>query len=193
MLEPLTLHFGFAIDTPWEDLPEGLQHVILHGSGREEIPFHYLGEGGRKVIRRHRFDGVIPSLERRYKESESQLIREELARYIATSPCPECGGSRLRIEARNVTIHGRTLHDLSRLPIRQTLVFFDELKLTGNRAQVAQVLEGAQQAVVVALVQADGGLVQHVHDAGEAGADLARQADALGLAAGQGVGGTFQG
>jgi len=138
MLESLALHYGFDIDTPWEDLPEGIHHILLHGSGREEIPFNYLADGGRKVIRRHRFDGVIPSLERRYKESESQLIREELARYIATSPCPECGGARLRIEARNVTIHGWTLHDLSRLPIRQTLKFFDELRLTGQRAQVAE-------------------------------------------------------
>ncbi|MEW5788100.1 MAG: excinuclease ABC subunit UvrA [Pseudomonadota bacterium] len=138
MLESLALHFGFDMDRPWEDLPEGLQQIILHGSGREEIPFHYLGEGGRKVIRRHRFDGVIPSLERRYKESESQLIREELARYIASRPCPECGGSRLRIEARNVTVGSWTLHDLSRLPIRQTLAFFDGLQLEGNRAQVAE-------------------------------------------------------
>jgi excinuclease ABC subunit A len=137
MLESLALHFGFDMDRPWEDLPEGLQQIILHGSGQEEIPFHYLGEGGRRVIRRHRFDGVIPSLERRYKESESQLIREELARYIASRPCPECGGSRLRIEARHVTVGGWTLHDLSRLPIRQSLAFFDALKLEGNRAQVA--------------------------------------------------------
>ena len=137
MLESLALHFGFDIDTPWEDLPEDVRHVLLHGSGREEIPFHYLGDGGRKVVRRHRFDGVIPSLERRYKESESQLVREELARYIATSPCPECGGARLRLEARNVTVGSWTLHDLSRLPIRQTLAFFDVLKLEGHRAQVA--------------------------------------------------------
>ena len=137
MLESLALHYGFDMDTPWQDLPEGLHQILLHGSGREEIPFHYLGEGGRKVIRRHRFDGVIPSLERRYKESESQLIREELARYIATRPCPDCGGARLRLEARNVIVDGQTLHDLSRLPIRQALKFFDELKLEGKRAQVA--------------------------------------------------------
>ncbi len=137
MLESLALHYGFDIDTPWEELPKGIQQIILHGSGREEIPFHYLGDGGRKIIRRHRFDGVLPSLERRYRESESQLVREELARYIATSPCPECGGARLRVEARNVTLQGWTLHDLSRLPIRQTLAFFDELRLEGHRAQVA--------------------------------------------------------
>jgi len=138
MLESLAQHYGFDIDTPWEDLPEAIRHIILHGSGREEIAFQYLGEGGRKTTRKHRFDGVIPSLERRYRESESQLLREELAKFIATRPCPECGGSRLRIEARHVTIGGTTLHELSHLPIRQTLKFFDELKLTGHRAQVAE-------------------------------------------------------
>ncbi len=138
MLEGLARHYGFDIETPWEDLPEGIRQIVLFGGGHEEIAFQYLGEGGRKVTRRHRFDGVIASLERRYKESESQLLREELAKYIATRPCPECGGARLRVEARNVTIAGWTLHDLSRLPIRQTLAFFNDLKLEGSRAQVAE-------------------------------------------------------
>ncbi|MEW6676366.1 MAG: excinuclease ABC subunit UvrA [Pseudomonadota bacterium] len=138
MLESLAQHYGFDIDTPWEELPEAIRHIILHGSGRDEIAFQYLAEGGRKTTRKHRFDGVIPSLERRYKESESQLMREELSKFIATRPCPECGGSRLRIEARNVTIGGATLHQLSHLPIRQTLRFFDELQLSGHRAQVAE-------------------------------------------------------
>jgi excinuclease ABC subunit A len=138
MLESLAQHYGFDIDTPWEELPEAIRHIILHGSGRDEIAFQYLAEGGRKTVRKHRFDGVIPSLERRYKESESQLMREELSKFIATRPCPECGGSRLRIEARNVTIGGATLHQLSHLPIRQTLKFFDELQLSGHRAQVAE-------------------------------------------------------
>ncbi len=138
MLESLALHYGFDIDTPWDELPPGIRHVILHGSGREEIAFQYLGEGGRKTMRKHRFDGVIPSLERRYKESESQLLREELAKLIATRACPECEGSRLRLEARHVTIGGATLHQLSHLPIRQSLAFFQELQLTGQRAQVAE-------------------------------------------------------
>ena len=138
MLESLAMHYGFDIDTPWEDLPEAIQQIILHGSGRDEIAFQYLGEGGRKTTRKHGFDGVIPSLQRRYKESESQQLREELAKFIATRPCPECEGSRLRIEARNVTIGGATLHQLSHLPIRKTLNFFKELKLQGNRAQVAE-------------------------------------------------------
>ncbi|HNQ05307.1 MAG TPA: excinuclease ABC subunit UvrA [Thiobacillaceae bacterium] len=138
MLESLALHYGFDIDTPWEDLPEAIRHIILQGSGREEIAFQYLGESGRRTTRRHRFDGVIPSLERRYRESESQLMREELAKLIATRACPECEGSRLRLEARHVTLGGATLHQLSRLPIRQSLEFFGGLRLSGNRAQVAE-------------------------------------------------------
>ena len=137
MLESLAMHYGFDLDSPWHDLSPAIQHVVLYGSGQEEIPFLYLGDAGRKVTRKHPFDGVLHSLERRYKESESQVIREELAKFIASKPCPECGGSRLRIEARNVLIGGNTLHDLSRLPIRQTLTFFANLQLVGNRAQVA--------------------------------------------------------
>jgi excinuclease ABC subunit A len=138
MLESLALHYGFDIDTPWEALPEKVQQVVLYGSGGEQIPFHYLGEGGRRVTRRHAFDGVIPTLERRYRDAESQLLKEELAKLIATRPCPECGGSRLRREARHVTVGGQTLHELARLPIRQCLAFFENLHLTGQRAQVAE-------------------------------------------------------
>ena len=137
MVESLAMHYGFDIDTPFENLPASIQETVLHGSGREPIAFHYIGDGGRKVTRKHAFDGVIPTLERRYKESESQLVREDLARYIASCPCPECGGSRLRLEARNVLVGGRTLHDLSRLPIHQSLSFFGELTLAGHKAQVA--------------------------------------------------------
>ena len=138
MLESLALHYGFDIDTPYEDLPESTQEKVLHGSGGEAIAFHYLSEGGKRVTRKHTFDGVIPTLERRYRESESQLVREDLAKYIATQPCPECEGSRLRVEARHVTISGQTLHALSRLPIKQALTFFDSLTLQGQRAQVAE-------------------------------------------------------
>jgi excinuclease ABC subunit A len=137
MLESLAMHYGFDIETAYDQLPESVHDVILHGSGHEAIPFIYMGENGRRTTRKHTFDGVIPTLERRYKESESQMVREDLAHYIASCPCPECGGSRLRLEARNVTVGGRTLHDLSRLPIHQSLKFFDELALTGQKAQVA--------------------------------------------------------
>ena len=137
MLEALALHYGFDIDTPYENLPPAIQEMILYGSGHEIITFRYLGDGGRQVTRKHAFDGVIPTLERRYRESESQLVREDLAHYIATRPCPECGGSRLRLEARNVMVGGHSLHELARLPIHQSLQFFAELRLTGHKAQVA--------------------------------------------------------
>ncbi len=137
MLTDLALHYGFDIEAAFEELPERVREIVLYGSGGEVIPFHYLGEGNRKVTRQHSFDGVIPILEKRYKDAESQLLREELAKYIASRPCPECEGSRLRIEARHVTIGGQTLHALSHLPIRQTLAFFEQLQLTGHRAQVA--------------------------------------------------------
>jgi excinuclease ABC subunit A len=112
-------------------------HPAARLAAGRKIPFHYLNDGGKKVIRRHRFDGVVPSLERRYKETESQLMREELAKLHRHQPCPDCGGSRLRIEARNVTIHGGPCTTSRACRIRQTLKFFDELTLEGNRAQVA--------------------------------------------------------
>ncbi len=137
MVEALAMHYGFDIDTPYENLPPAVQEMILHGSGHEIITFRYPGDGGRQVTRKHAFDGVIPTLERRYRESESQLVREDLAHYIATRPCPECGGSRLRLEARNVMVGGHSLHELARLPIHQSLKFFAGLSLAGHKAQVA--------------------------------------------------------
>ena len=137
MIEALAFHYGFDIETVWEDLPERVRDIVLLGSGSELISFHYLGENGRAQARKHTFDGVIPTLERRYKESESQMVREDLAKYIASRTCPECEGSRLRREARHVTLGGAHLHELAHLPIRTCLAFFEGLKLDGYRAQVA--------------------------------------------------------
>ncbi len=137
MIEALAQHYGFDIETVWEDLPERVRDIVLLGSGSELISFHYLSESGRAQPRKHVFDGVIPTLERRYKESESQMVREDLAKYIASRTCPECEGSRLRREARHVTLGGAHLHELAHLPIRTCLAFFEGLKLDGYRAQVA--------------------------------------------------------
>ena len=137
MIEALAFHYGFDIETRWEDLPERVREIILWGSGSELISFHYLSENGRAQPRKHTFDGVIPTLERRYKESESQMVREDLAKYIASRTCPECDGSRLRREARHVTLGCTHLHELAHLPIRACLAFFEGLKLDGYRAQVA--------------------------------------------------------
>ena len=137
LLEALAQHYGFDLDMPWEHLPQTVREMVLNGSGREQITFHYLGAGSRAQPRKHSFEGVIPTLEKRYKDSESQLVREDLAKFIATRPCPECEGARLRREARYVTVGGQTLHALSHLPIRAALDFFAGLSLSGQRAQVA--------------------------------------------------------
>ena len=137
MLESLARHYKFDLDTAFEDLPKKIRNVILHGSGQELINFAYYSERGGTHKRRHAFEGVIPNMERRYRETDSNTVREELAKYLGAQPCEECGGSRLRIEARHVTIEGKAIHDLTRLPIGGTLDFFRDLKLEGARREIA--------------------------------------------------------
>ncbi|CAG4884092.1 ATPase and DNA damage recognition protein of nucleotide excision repair excinuclease UvrABC [Georgfuchsia toluolica] len=137
MLESLAEHYGFDIDMPFEALPEETRRIVLYGSGREQIRFKYLNEKGTRFDRSHVFEGIIPSLERRYRETDSQMVREELAKYLNAKPCPECHGMRLRREARHVFIGGRTIADISHLALGICRDFFSELKLTGHRAQVA--------------------------------------------------------
>ncbi len=138
MLQSLAMHYGFEIDLPFEMLPERVRHVVLHGSGREAIPFIYVNERGAKVTREHPFEGIIPNLERRYRETDSQAVREELAKYQANQPCPHCHGTRLRKEARNVRVADRTLHELNQLPLKVTLSWFDSLAFTGQKQAVAE-------------------------------------------------------
>jgi len=137
MLESLARHYKFDIDTPFEELPKKIRDVILHGSGQEMINFAYHSERGGTHKRKHAFEGVIPNMERRYRETDSNTVREELAKYLGAQPCEECGGSRLRIEARHVTIDGKAIHDLTRLPIGGTLDFFKHLRLEGARREIA--------------------------------------------------------
>jgi excinuclease ABC subunit A len=137
MLESLARHYKFDLDTAFEDLPKKIRDVVLHGSGQELINFAYYSERGGTHKRKHTFEGVIPNMERRYRETDSNTVREELAKYLGAQPCEECGGSRLRIEARHVTIEGKAIHDLTRLPIGGTLGFFKELKLEGARREIA--------------------------------------------------------
>ncbi|RMD78415.1 MAG: excinuclease ABC subunit UvrA, partial [Gammaproteobacteria bacterium] len=136
LLMALARHYGFDLDTPFRELPEGIRRVILYGSGEEAIEFHYLTERGT-VRRRHPFEGVIPNMERRYRETTSTAVREELARYLSERPCPECGGSRLRREARHVLVGGRSLPEVSALPIEEALAFFAGLRLGGQRGEIA--------------------------------------------------------
>ena len=133
----LARHYKFDIDAPWEQLPEGIQHAVLHGSGDEQITFRYLTETGGSVARKHRFEGILPNLERRYRETESPAVREELAKFISQRPCPDCHGERLNRSARNVFVGDNNLPHLTALPIDQSLQFFHELKLAGWRGEIA--------------------------------------------------------
>jgi excinuclease ABC subunit A len=138
MLQSLARHYKFDIEQPWEMLDERLQKLILHGSGKEKIAFHYPGERGRTAVKEHPFEGVVPSLERRYRETDSLAVREELAKLINLQTCPECGGARLRREARHVRLADQTLYDISRWPLNRTLEFFHALKLEGAKGQIAE-------------------------------------------------------
>jgi excinuclease ABC subunit A len=137
MLQSLAAHYGFEADTRWRDLPPHIQQAILYGSGKEKIPFRYLTERGGRVTREHAFEGILPNLERRYKETESSAVREELAKYISDHPCPNCEGQRLNRSARNVFVADRALPALTNRSIDDALGFFDALKLTGWRGEIA--------------------------------------------------------
>ncbi|HOB47367.1 MAG TPA: excinuclease ABC subunit UvrA, partial [Zoogloea sp.] len=138
LLASLADHYEFDVEQPFEALPATIRHVVLHGSGRDKIAFRYLSDGGKPVIKEHTFEGIIPNLERRYKETDSVAVREELTKYRATCACPVCHGTRLRTEARFVLIGERNLSEVSHLPLAQCKAFFDALALTGQRAQVAE-------------------------------------------------------
>jgi len=137
MLQCLAQHYGFDLETPFEQLPQTVQDVVLHGSGRDKIKFLYLGERGNKQTREHAFEGIIPSLERRYRETDSVVVREELAKHLNTQSCPECRGTRLRREARHVHVAGKAIYELSALPLRQAAQFFETIELTGTKRAIA--------------------------------------------------------
>ncbi|HET6545411.1 MAG TPA: excinuclease ABC subunit UvrA [Rhodanobacteraceae bacterium] len=133
----LARHYGFDVDTPWNELPESVREHVLYGSGGEIIAFRYLTEAGGAVVRKHRFEGIIPNLERRYRETESPAVREELAKYISPRTCPDCNGQRLNRSARNVFVGDNNLPTLTALPIDKSLAFFQQLTLTGWRGEIA--------------------------------------------------------
>src|SRR5574343_1373120 len=138
MLESLAMHYGFDIDAPFENLPEAVRKVVLYGSGSESIPFIYLNEKGSKFTRSHPFEGILHNFERRYRETDSSAVREELVKYQNSQPCPSCGGSRLRREARHVRVGGETLHTINQWPLKQTASFFTSLTLSGQKQAVAE-------------------------------------------------------
>jgi len=137
MLGSLASHYDFSLDEPFDSLPEKHQQCILRGSGKESVDFRYLNDRGDIVKRSHPFEGIIPNLERRYRETESNSVREELAKYLSTQPCPECRGTRLRREARHVWVGDKTLPAVTTLPIGDAAEYFGGLTLSGRRGEIA--------------------------------------------------------
>ncbi|EMS7708128.1 excinuclease ABC subunit UvrA [Vibrio cholerae] len=138
MLTALTEHYDFDVHTPFNKLSKKIQEIILHGSGRTEIEFKYINDRGDIRLKKHPFEGILHNLERRYRDTESNSVREELAKYISNKPCSSCDGTRLKIEARNVFINDTALPTIVELSIADALTFFQELKLEGQRAQIAE-------------------------------------------------------
>ncbi|MGO0999743.1 excinuclease ABC subunit UvrA [Lysobacter sp. CA196] len=137
LIQSLAKHYKFNVDAPWQSLSATVQKAVLYGSGDELISFTYLTENGGRSQRKHRFEGIVPNLERRYRETESAAVREELAKYISQRPCPDCAGARLNRAARNVFVAERPLPDLVVLPVDEALQFFKTLELPGWRGEIA--------------------------------------------------------
>jgi excinuclease ABC subunit A len=145
LIQSLSKHYGFDIETPWTELPAHVQQLLLEGSGTESIEFSYR-EGGRRTRKRHPFEGILPNLTRRYRETESPMVREELARYLSIRPCPECQGTRLSRAARFVFIAERSLPEVAHLTVGRALEFLEGLSLAGWRGEVAaKVVKGMVQ------------------------------------------------
>ena len=137
LITALAAHYEFELDTPYKDLPAAVQNAILYGSGKEDLSFTYLTSGGRSYTRKHPFEGVLPNMERRYRETESNLVREDLSKYLGSKPCTECEGTRLNRGARNVFIAEHPLPTVSNMPIGVAQAFFDKLNLPGKRGEIA--------------------------------------------------------
>jgi len=138
LISCLAGHYGFDVELPYSELDEDTRQILLWGSGDEEIDFVYKTARGASFSRTHPFEGVLPNLERRYKETDSSKVRDELAKYLSVRACPECGGTRLNTAARNVFINKRSLPDISDLSVSAALEFFENLKLEGSRGQIAE-------------------------------------------------------
>ncbi|SEA48431.1 excinuclease ABC subunit UvrA [Microbulbifer marinus] len=138
MLDSLAEHYGFDLDKPWKKLAKKHREVILHGSGDEVIDFSYVNDRGDVTVRRHTFEGIIPNFQRRYRDTESQSVREELAKYLSTQKCPDCHGTRLRREARHVFVDDRTLAQITELPVGDAFEYFaHQLTFTGAQKEIA--------------------------------------------------------
>jgi len=138
MLQALAEHFKFSLDVPFQDHSKKIQQLILNGSGNEEIQFKYMNDRGDVVVRKHPFEGILVNMNRRYRETESNAVRDELSKYLNHQPCPDCHGSRLRLEARNVFVSDTPLNHITELSISDALSFFQGLDLPGAKGQIAE-------------------------------------------------------
>ncbi len=138
LLASLAKHYNFDLERAFESLPDKIQEIILYGSKKEEIAFQYMSERGKPTLQRHSFEGIIHNFERRYQETDSPTVREELAKYLNSCICPECNGSRLRLEARHVRVDNRNIYEISALPLKQALTFFQTLTLQGYKQSIAE-------------------------------------------------------
>lgn len=138
ILTSLAEHFGFAVDMPFNKLSKKHQEVLLRGSDGEVVDFVYVNDRGDTRTRSYAFEGVLPNMERRFHETDSTVVREELAKYLSSQPCPDCGGTRLRRDARHVLIQGINLPSITEMTVTQALEYFNNLKLTGKRAKIAE-------------------------------------------------------
>jgi excinuclease ABC subunit A len=137
MLTSLAGHFNFDIDSPFETLSSKHRNIILHGSGKEEIAFNYINDKGDIYKRTHAFEGVVPNMNRRYKDTESQMVRDELSKYLSVQSCPKCSGTRLGEAARHVEIEGRNLPSITQLSVMNCIDYFQQLSLSGSKAEIA--------------------------------------------------------
>ena len=137
MLKSLADHYGFDIDTPYRELSKKHRQLILHGSGTQEITFSYINDRGDIFKRTHTFEGILPNMERRYRETESQSVREDLSKFISTQVCPDCGGTRLQRHARHVFVDGHSLPGITAMPVGDAAQYFAQLQLTGRRGEIA--------------------------------------------------------
>ena len=138
MLTSLAAHYGFTVETPFKKLSKKHQNYILKGSGKEVIDFHYVNDRGDTITRSYPFEGILPNMDRRYRETESNHVREELAKYLSSQSCPDCSGTRLRKDARHVLIKGLNLPTITGMTVAQSADYFKKLKLSGTRAQIAE-------------------------------------------------------
>jgi excinuclease ABC subunit A len=137
LIRRLSKHFDFDIEAPFESYGESIKNTLLYGSGNEKIQFYYPGRRGRKISRKHVFEGVIPNLERRYKETDSQTVKDALSKFMSVKTCKTCNGARLNIGARNVLIQKKNIADITKMNIDETLIFFKQLNIRGTRGEIA--------------------------------------------------------